>query len=399
MSFWSRLTGRKSATSSWGLLRELLSGAGTSKAGTAVNWRTALECGVAVACARVIADGLAQVPFKVYRSLDGGGRREASDQRIYDLLSRAPNGWQTSYEFREQLALHLVFCSDAFAWINRVRGEIQELLPFEPQNVTVTRDGWDLRYAVRLADGSSQQIPAAEMWHLRGPSWNGWQGLQGVRMAREAIGLALATEEHGARLFSNGAMPGGVLSTDATLSDEQRKALRESWQATHGGGANAFKTAILWGGLKWNASAMESDKAQFIETRRFQVEEVCRAFRVMPIMVGYSDKAATYASAEQMFLAHVTHTLGPWYARIEQSADRALLTEAQRKQGLYTRFVVQGLMRGASAERAEYYTKLYQIGALNPNEIRELEERNPYAGGDEYRVPLNMQQPGTSPAA
>lgn len=395
MGLWDRLTGRKSATSTWGLYRELLQTAG-AKSGVPVTWQSALQCGVAVACARVIADGIAQVPCKLYRALPKGGRQEARELPLFDLLGGAPNAWQTSFEFREQIALHLVLCGNAYVWINRVGGQVRELLAYEPQQITVKRDGWDLSYAVRLADGSSQPIPAEEMWHLRGPSWDGWQGLPGVRLAREAIGLALATEEHGARLFSNGAQPGGILSTSATLNDEQRKALRESWQATHGGGANAFKTAILWGGLDWKSMGMANDSAQFLETRRFQVEEVCRPLRVMPIMVGYSDKAATYASAEQMFIAHVTHTLGPWYARIEQSADRALLTDAQRRQGLYFRFVVQGLMRGSSAERGDYYTKLYQVGALSPNEIRELEERNPYEGGDEYRVPLNMQQPGAT---
>jgi HK97 family phage portal protein len=231
------------------------------------------------------------------------------------------------------------------------------------------------------------------MWHLRGPSWNGWMGLEGVRLAREAIGLSLATEEHGARLFSNGAVVGGVLSTDQVLNEEQRLALRKSWEARHAGGGNAFKTAVLWGGMKFTSMTAPNDQAQFLETRKFQVEEICRAFRVLPIMVGYSDKTATYASAEQMFLAHVVHTLSPWCRRIETSIAKNLFSEEERRQGLYAKFMLNGLLRGAAKDRAEFYARMYGIGAMNPNEVREFEDMNPYEGGECYRVPLNMTDP------
>lgn len=336
--------------SSTDILRELFGQAG-AKSGVTVTWKTALEATTALGCARVIAEGLAQVPFKLYRDRADGGKDVAKDHALYTLLALKPNEFQTSYEFRETLGLHLVFCGNAFVFINRVNGRVVELLPFEPGQVTVKRQGWELSYEITTETGEKVPVPASDMWHLRGPSWNAWRGLDGVRLAREAIGLALATEEHGARMFSNGARVGGVLSTDATnLSEDQVKRLRESWEKMQGGSANAFKTAILWGGLKWQAMAMPNDQAQLIEQRKFQVEEICRAFRVMPIMVGYSDKAATYASAEQMFLAHVVHTMGPWYARLEQSAAVHLLSDQEREQGFYFKFVLNALLRGAARE-------------------------------------------------
>jgi HK97 family phage portal protein len=393
MGVFSRLWGRKSASRL--ALEDLLADGfftQPAKSGVAVTWKTALQATTALACARVIAEGLAQVPLRVFRSHDGV-RTPAEDHPLYGLLGAAPNDWQTSFEFIEQVVMHLVFCGNAFVFVNRGLGRIIELLPYEPQQVTVKRDGYVSSYEVTTDDGRHIGLSASEMWHLRGPSWNGWLGLEGVRLAREAIGLSLATEEHGARLFSNGAVVGGILSTEQVLNEEQRLALRKSWEARHAGGGNAFKTAVLWGGMKFTSMTAPNDQAQFLETRKFQVEEICRAFRVLPIMVGYSDKTATYASAEQMFLAHVVHTLSPWCRRIETSIAKNLFSEEERRQGLYAKFMLNGLLRGAAKDRAEFYARMYGIGALNPNEVREYEDMNPYEGGERYRVPLNMTDP------
>jgi len=378
------------------VLREFLRGA-ESATGIPVNHTTALQASTALACARVIAEGLAQVPLKLLRKLPEGGSEAAVDRPGYDVVHSKPNSYQSSYDWREQAGLHLVFAGNHYAFINRTQFGIQEILPYEPSSVSVTKVNHELRYEVLLADGRWMKVPAADMLHLKGPSWNGFEGLDGVKLAREAIGLGMATEKHGAKLFANGATPGGVLSSDqVTMTREQKDLLRESWESTHGGANNAYKTAVLWGGMKWDSTAQHNDQAQFLQTRAFQVEEVCRAFRVMPIMVGHADKAATYASAEQMFLAHVVHTMGPWYSRLEQAYDTQLLTDKERTvEGLYFNHVVSGLMRGSHKDRADYYSKMYTIGALSPNEIRAREEMNPYDGGDEYRVPMNAETPGT----
>ena len=389
----------RKAVSREDILGALAGAPGSSKSGARVSWQTALQVSTALACARVIAEGLAQVPFKVFQDVDGK-KRVATDHPAYNLLAVRPNEWQTSFELREQIGLHLVFCGGAYIWKNVFRGEVVELLPYEPQNVTVKRSGWDLQYEVKTDEGKIIPIPADQMWHIRGPSWNGWMGLESVKLAREALGLALATEEHAARMFSNGARVGGVLSTDGSLKPDQVKDLRESWERTQGGNSNAFKTAILWGGLRWSPMGMQNDHAQLVELRRLQVEEVCRALRVMPIMVGATDKTATYASAEQMFLAHVVHTLGPWYGRVEQSADVNLLTESDREKGYYTKFMPQGLMRGAHKDRAEYYAKALGSGGspawMTQDEIRALEELNPM-GGTAAELPKPTSLGGTPP--
>lgn len=373
-----------------------------SKAGVSVTWETALQASTAFACARVIADGLAQVPLKLMRKLDAGGSDAATRHPLYEVVHRAPNAWTTSFEWRETMGMHLALCLRAYAIINTVqigRARAVELLPIAPERVRTERNGNGLRYFARLTDeGSETEIPAARMLHLKGPSWNGWEGLDGVRLAREAIGLALATEEHGGRLFKNGAILGGLLSTEKELGKDQRDALRESWQAAQAGLANAYKTALLWGGIKWMPRGMQNDQAQWVEVRRFQVMEVCRFFRVLPIMVGEADKTATYASTEQMFLAHAVHTMGPWYTRIEQRLDLQLLTDADRAAGLYHHHTLTGLLRGSHRDRAEFYRVLHGLGAINANEIRALEEMNPYAAGNTYLQPLNMAPAGTLPA-
>lgn len=394
---WSS-TGREAKTSPLEAFREHFAAMGEVFSGSKVTATTALKVTTAFACARLIAEGLAQVPFKIHQE-EAGVRKDAVDHPLYWLLNKRPNDWQTSFEFREQIALHLCFCLQAFVFVNRSRdGRILELLPFEPGHVTVSQQAdRSVRYRVRGPEGSEIEVPSSQMWHIRGPSWNGWQSLDGIRLAREALGLALATEEHSARMFSNGAKLGGIVATEAVLNEQQLKLLRDSWQAAQSGNANAYKTAFMFGGVKYQPTAMQNDQAELLAQRRFQVEEICRFYRVMPIMVGAGDKSSTYASAEQMFIAHVTHTLMPWYRRIEDSADVHLLgLEAVRK-GYYTKFNANGLLRGSVQARGAFYTQLYNLGAINPNEIRALEEMNPYDGGEKYRVPLNMVDPTDEP--
>lgn len=392
---------RKGATTTQDLYKELLARA-SAKSGIAVNYQTAREASTALACARVIAEGIAQVPFKLFKERSGGGMDAAKNHVLYDLLANKPNEWQTSFEFREQTGFHLAFASNAYVFkVRGLRGEVVELLPFEPNLVTVKRSrDWGRTYLVSTMDGGRIEVPSADIWHLRGLSWDGISGIPGVKLAREAIGLALATEEHGARMFSNGAKPGGVLSTDGTLKADQIELLRDSWEQAQGGNSNAYKTAILFGGLKFQPMAMTGVDAQHLEQRRFQVEEICRFFRVMPIMVGHADKSATYASAEQMFLAHVIHTMMPWYSRIENSADVNLLKDTERREGYYSKFMAAALMRGSHKDRAEYFKAALGAGGspawMTQDEVRALEEMNPM-GGTAGKLPIPTNVGGTKP--
>ena len=386
------------------LMRELLRGGGASKSGAAVNWETALRVGAFFACARVIADGLAQVPLKLYReSADGTTRAPAKDHPLYDVLHRRPNEWQTSFEYREMIALHLVFTGRHHSFINRVRGDVVELIPFEPGTcVTKCADDGTLTYEVRTRSGKTQIYPAEAIWHIKGPSWNGWEGLDTVRQAaREALGLAIATEEAHALLHANGVQTTGTYSVEGKLSLEQYTQLRK-FIVENNAGANRGLPMIIDNGAKWLQQAMTGVDAQHLETRRFQVEEICRALRVMPIMVGSNDKSSTYASAEQMFLAHVVHTLSPWYERLEQSIDVNLLTKADRAAGVYAKHVVAGLLRGATKDRAEYYSRALGSGGapawMTQDEIRGLEEMNPM-GGAAAALPIPANAPANKPAA
>jgi phage portal protein, HK97 family len=382
---------KQNATMTSADLQQLIAQGGGTKAGVRVTAKQALQASTAFACARVVALGMAQVPFKLYQQ-QGRNRVPAVSHPLYELLYLKPNDWQTSFDLRVQIGLHLMFCGEAFVWKNTVAGKIVELLPFESGMVDVERDGWTLKYWATLANGKRQQIPASEMWHIRGPSWNGWRGLDSVRMAREAIGLSLAAEEHGSLMFRNGLATPGVLHSDAAINADQRAALRESIEKAQTG-SNKWRLLLTWGGLKYTPSASTNEQAQFLETRRFQVEEVCRSLGVMPIMVYHSDKAATYASAEAMFKAHLVHTMGPWYTCLEQSASVNLLTPKERADGFYPKFTVNALMHANAKDKGEYITKMFNVGALSPNEIRAMDELDPYEGGDTYRVPLNTEDP------
>lgn len=326
-----RWTGLEQKYTTFDLARDVFGGRAV-KSGATVNWKTAIEVTTVLACARVIAEGISQVPLKLYQQ-QGKTRLPATDHPLYRVLHRKPNAWQTSFEWRETLALHLVLTGNAYCFINRAMGKVIELIPFDPQQVTVTRaaDG-SPRYRITAPDRTSQDFPPETIWHLRGPSWNGYLGLESVHLAREAIGLAMSTEESHALLHRNGVQVSGTYSVEGALTAVQFKQLYD-WVAKYQKGGDQHQgPMILDRSAKWMPSTMNGVDSQHLETRRFQIEEICRALRVMPIMVGYSDKAATYASAEQMFLAHVVHTLSPWYERIEQSIDVNLLTpEEDRK--------------------------------------------------------------------
>jgi HK97 family phage portal protein len=374
------------------LIREALR-SNVSFAGKNVTVKTAIQVATVFACARVIGEGIAQVPLKIMRET-GNTRLPATNHPLYELLMTAPNEWQTSFEYREMLAWHVVLTGSHFSFKNRSSsGKLLELIPFEPHQVTVKKDkGWIVSYEITADDGSKQEFPADAIWHVKGPSWNSWQSLEPVKLAREAIGLAMATEEATSRLHKNGIRPSGVYAVEGVLKDDQYKGLKK-WLDEHFSGVeNTGAPLILDRAAKWMSTQMTGVDAQTLEMRRFQIEEICRFARVMPIMVGYSDKAATYASAEQQFLAHVVHTLAPWYERLEQSIDKNLLTEQDRKQGYYANFVEEGLLRGSSKDTKDVILGYVNGGIMTPNEGREKLDLNPDddPASNKLRIPANI---------
>lgn len=393
MSPWARMRqwwSGKGASDSLSLLALIGAGAQT-KSGQSVSETSALQVSTVFSCLRVLGEGCAQVPLKLYR--EANGTREVQTQHpAHRLMHRRPNPWMTAFALRETLVWHAALTGDAFALIMRgSAGEPMELVLLQPDRVAVKQAAdLSLSYEVTGASGSKRTVPAANMLHLRGPSWVGHEGLSVVQKAREAIGLAMSSEESQARMHARGMQPSGLYSVDGTLPPTAYKALREWVDKELGGSENAGRTLILDRAAKFTPLQMSSVDAQHLETRNHQIGEVCAFFRVMPIMVGFSDKTATYASAEQMFLAHVVHTLAPWYERIEQTLDAVLLTDKERADGFYFKHIAAGLMRGALKDQAQFLHTMVQDGVMTRNEARGMLDLNPIAGLDEPLTPVNL---------
>jgi len=369
--------------SSRDLMNEIFRGR-ESRSGEPVTVKTALDVTTVFDCVRVIAEGISQVPFRLFQEANGK-RKPAKDHPLFDVLHRKPNPWQTSFEYRETKMFHALLTGNAYSFKNMVgsRREIRELIPIEPNRVEVKQlPDLTLVYIITAPNGEKKTFPQDMIWHIKGPSWNSWLGLEAVTLAREAIGLAISTEATQSDLHKNGVQTSGTYSVDSVLEVDQYEVLQK-WIAEN---FNNSGPMILDRSAKWSSNQMSGVDAQHLETRKLQIEEVCRAFRVMPIMVGHSDNTGTYASAEQLFIAHVTHTLSPWYVRIEQSVNANLLTDADRKKGIFAKFTVQALLRGAAKDRAEVFARALGSGGspawMTQNEIRALEEMDSIEGGD-----------------
>ncbi|WP_026790353.1 phage portal protein [Pleomorphomonas oryzae] len=399
LQFWKS---ERKATSE-DIWRELYGGR-RSKSGQAVNWENALKVTTVLACARVLGNGVAQIPLKIMRE-SGGRRVEATDHQLYKLFRFKPNSWQTPSEFKRMIVWHMVLAGNAFVWIGRVGNarRIVALEPIEPSRVTVRRSSTGtLTYEVRADDGSYAVMSSAEIWHLRAPSWNGWMGLDSVKLAREAIGLALATEEAHAEFHANGAKVSGVYSVDGKMGKEQYELITQFLEKHATGGKDAGKPLVLDMGAKWQQQQMTGVDAQHLETRRFQIEENCRAFGVMPIMIGHADKTQTYASSEQQFQAHVVHALSPIYVYVEESINAFLIGEADFDAGVYAKFFPNGLLRGVAKDRSEFYAKALGSGGtkgwMTQNEVRDAEDMDPSDEPEANKLPQPTTKPVTGSA-
>jgi HK97 family phage portal protein len=386
MSFLSRLLGMDKKTGISWLPPNF--GWPVSKSGREVTALSSLEVSTVMACVRAISEGVSQVPVYIHSRDSRGVRGPRVAHPLLSIL-RNPNDWQDGFQFRECLLLHAALVGNAFVYISRrADGSILELIPIEPSRVSVTRQlNMDLEYRFTFEDGTSPVLPPGNVWHIRGPSFNTWMGLDAVKYAREAIGLAMAAEESHASFHKNGVQSSGILSVEGALSPERHKNLKAYIESSKAGISNAGKPMIVDNGAKWTPLSMTGVDAQHIETRKHQVLEICRHFRVSPMLVGASD-TPTYASAEQMFIAHVVHCLTPWAERIEQSAARVLLTDEYE-----LRHDFNGLMRGAAKDRGEFYAKSLGSGGspawATPNEIRAIEGDDPIEGGDELPKPVS----------
>ena len=371
---------------------------GGSTAGKHVNERSAMQMTAVYSCVRILAEAVAGLPLHLYRYNESGGKEKAIDHPLYLLLHDEPNPEMSSFVFRETLMTHLLLWGNAYAQIIRNgKNEVIALYPLMPNKMEVDRDEYGQLYykyqrsndEAPTMEGSSVILKPCDVLHIPGLGFDGLVGYSPIAMAKNAIGMAIACEEYGAKFFANGAQPGGVLEHPGTIKDPQR--VRESWQSTFGGSGNANKIAVLEEGMKYTPISMSPEQAQFLETRKFQINEIARIFRVPPHMVGDLEKSS-FSNIEQQSLEFVKYTLDPWVIRWEQSIMRSLLSPEEKKT-YYVKFNLEGLLRGDYQSRMNGYAIGRQNGWMSANDIRELEnlDRIPTEeGGDLYLINGNM---------
>ena len=362
---------------------------GTSSSGKTVNERTALQTTAVYACVRILAETIASLPMHTYRYAPNG-KEKATDHPIYYLLHSEPNPEMTSFVFRETLMGHLLLWGNAYAQIIRDgRGRVVGLYPLLPNKMLVNRTDQGILYYQYEKDGQSYFLKNYEVLHIPGLGFDGLIGYSPIAMAKNAIGMALATEEYGAKFFANGASPGGVLEHPGVVKDPAR--IRESWNSVYQGSGNAHRVAVLEEGMKFQSIGIPPEQAQFLETRKFQLNEIARIFRIPPHMIGDLEKSS-FSNIEQQSLEFVMYTLDPWVVRWEQAIQRALFSETEKRQ-YFAKFNVDGLLRGDYQSRMNGYAVGRQNGWLSSNDIRELENLNRIPeelGGDLYLINGNM---------
>ena len=362
---------------------------GTSSSGKAVNEKTALQTTAVYACVRILAETIASLPFHTYR-YTLNGKEKAIEHPIYYLLHSEPNPEMTSFVFRETLMTHLLLWGNAYAQIIRDgRGRVLGLYPLLPNKVIVNRNQHGELVYQYEKDGQTYFLRSYEVLHIPGLGFDGLIGYSPIAMAKNAIGMAIATEEYGAKFFANGANPGGVLEHPGVVKDPAR--IRESWNAVYQGSSNAHRVAVLEEGMKFQSIGIPPEQAQFLETRKFQLNEIARIFRIPPHMIGDLEKSS-FSNIEQQSLEFVMYTLDPWVVRWEQAIQRALFTENEKRQ-YFVKFNVDGLLRGDYQSRMNGYAVGRQNGWLSANDIRELENLNRIPedlGGDLYLINGNM---------
>lgn len=369
-----------------------------TKSGSHVSEFNAMQLSVVWCCIKTLAEDSASLPLHLYRRLPNGGKEKATDHPLYMLMHDQPNPEMTSMQFRETFAAHLLSWGNGYAekeygkgWIGRT--QVIALWPIGPHRVTPFRDERrQLFYRITMPAGRQNVIlPRRQILHAPGLSYDGIIGYSPIAAARESIGLGMSLEEYGELYFGNGTHPGGIVEHPNKLGPEGHKNLRESLAETYSGLGKAHRLMLLEDGMKFQKIGIPNDEAQFLESRKFQNVDIgSRIYRLPPQMYGEYDKASTYASAEQFSIDYVTRTLRSWLVRLEQAYNMALLTEDERKE-YYFEHNLEGLLRGDSAARADFYQKLFAIGGITPNIIAELENWNPIGPeGDKRFVPLNM---------
>lgn len=370
---------------------------GGSSSGKRVNERSAMQMTAVYSCVRILSEAVAGLPLHLYKYTGDGGKEKATEHPLYFLLHDEPNPEMTSFVFRETLMTHLLLWGNGYSQIIRNgKGEVVALYPLMPDRMTVDRDDKGrLYYEYQVQDSDARtmkqgtvRLSPYDVLHIPGLGFDGLVGYSPIAMAKNAIGLAISAEEYGSKFFANGATPGGLLEYPGTVKNPD--AVRESWEKGFSQG-NSHKIAVLEEGMKYTPISISPNEAQFLETRKFQIDEIARIFRVPPHMVGDLEKSS-FSNIEQQSLEFVKYTLEPWLMRWEQAMQRALFTPDEKKD-YFIKFNVDGLLRGDYESRMTGYATARQNGWMSANDIRELEnlDRIPAElGGDLYLINGNM---------
>jgi HK97 family phage portal protein len=364
-------------------------GGRTSITGHNVTPESALAVTAVFGCVRVLAESVASLPMMVYRRLPDGGKEVATQHPLYRLLHDGPNRDQTAFEAGEFRMACLGLRGNSYSALTlNGRGDVVAIHPLRPQYMQMDRDSAGHLVFDYREPGAERVYTQDRIWFTRGFGTDGITGLSPIGVCREAIGYAMTLNEHGSRMFANGAKVPGVLEMESTLSDDAYKRLKDDFAAQHEGAGNAGRTLILEGGAKYTQIGMNAADAEFIASQKMQIAEIARIFRVPLHMLNELDKA-TFSNIEHQSLEFVTHTLRPWLVRIEQSANRDLFGPLEGGK-YFVEFKLDALLRGDIKSRYEAYQVAVTNGWMNRNEVRQLENLNPEDGLDEFLVPLNM---------
>lgn len=351
--------------------------------GQTVTPDSAMQLAAVWACVRLISETVATMPLMLYRTDADGSRTIAADDPLYPLLHQSPNADNTAVEFWEGVTLALCLWGNAYAKKEMSGGRVVALTPLSADRMNVVRTpsgALEYRYNDRRERGVYRED---EIFHVRGFGGSGDMGLSPISFARQSLGTAMATDQFAGTMFANGARPSGILTVDQILTAGQREQLRENIVEPFVGAENAGGLMVLEAGLKFQPVTMTPEDSQFLQTRSFQIEEICRWFRVPPFMVGHTEKTTSWGTGlEQQLIAFLTFALKPYLVRIEQAVSRSLIRPEQRKM-LKPEFKVEGLLRTDSAARSQFYSTMVINGIMTRNEVRRLENLPPKEGGDE----------------
>lgn len=354
----------------------------------------AMQISAVWACVRMLSEVIGSLPLQVYQDTKDG-RVVARQHPLYRVLHSKPNAYQTAVEFRETMMMHLALEGNAYAVIDRnSRGDVVSLLPLYAGSMEVSMVGGQIAYEYHTEKGVTVYAPQ-NILHIKlfGPGVT--VGLSPLAYARQALGLAASIENHTNRFFSNGARPGGILTIDKTLTAEQREALKAKFSQMHEGDENAFRLMVLEAGFDFKPTTINPDDAQMLQQWSFSIDEICRFFRIHPLLIGATDKVSSWPTAsEAQDLFFLKYSLRPYLTRWEQAISDKLLTAADRSSGVYAEFSIEGLLRADSQARAQFYSTMVQNGLMTRNEVRKRENMPAMDGGDALTAQVNMAPVG-----